>query len=121
VRTNAIAVPQVAVQDGPQGKFVYMTGKDKDGKDIAAARPITLGDWVEVDGANLWVVETGLAAGDTVIIDGIARLHPGSPIALGGPPPGAPAAAAPSGGTGPAKDGAKGGAADGAKAPSPKS
>ena len=113
-RTNAIAVPQVAVQDGPQGKFVYVTGKDKDGKDIAVVRPITLGDWVEVDGANLWLVESGLKAGDTVIVDGIAKLQPGGAIALGGPPPGAPGA-----GQGPAKD--AGPAKDGAQAPSPKS
>jgi len=113
-RTNAIAVPQVAVQDGPQGKFVYVTGKDKDGKDIAAVRPITLGDWVEVDGANLWLVESGLKGGDTVIVDGIAKLQPGGAIALGGPPPGAPGA-----GPGPAKDAPP--AKDAAKAPSPKS
>jgi membrane fusion protein (multidrug efflux system) len=113
-RTNAIAVPQVAVQDGAQGKFVYVTGKDKDGKDIAVVRPITLGDWAEVDGANLWVVESGLKAGDTVIVDGIAKLQPGGAIALGGPPPGAPGA-----GTGPAKDAAP--AKDGAKTPSPRS
>ena len=86
VRNNAIAVPQVAVQDGAQGKFVYVTGKDKDGKDIAVVRPVTLGDWVEVDGVNLWVVESGLAAGDTVIVDGIAKLQPGGAIALGGAP-----------------------------------
>jgi len=113
-RTNAIAVPQVAVQDGPQGKFVYVTGKDKDGKDIAVVRPITLGDWVEVDGANQWLVESGLKGGDTVIVDGIAKLQPGGAIALGGPPPGAPGA-----GTGPAKDAPP--AKDGVKAPSPKS
>jgi membrane fusion protein (multidrug efflux system) len=119
------------VQDGAQGKFVYVTGKDKDGKDIAVVRPITLGDWVEVDGVNLWIVESGLAAGDTVIVDGIAKLQPGGAIALGGPgggAPGAPGGAPPAGGKGPgkdappAKDGAKGGAADGAKsAPAPKS
>ncbi len=114
LRTNAIAVPQAAVQDGPQGKFVYVTGKDKDGKDIAVVRPITLGDWIEVDGANLWIVESGLAAGDTVIVDGIAKLQPGGAIALGGPPPGAPGA-----GKGPAPDAPP--AQDGAKAPSPKS
>jgi len=113
-RTNAIAVPQVAVQDGPQGKFVYVTGKDKDGKDIAVVRPITLGDWVEVDGTNLWLVESGLKGGDTVIVDGIAKLQPGGAIALGGPPPGAPGP-----GQGPAKDAVP--AKDGAKAPSPKS
>src|SRR6185369_12290362 len=123
VRNNAIAVPQVAVQDGAQGKFVYVTGKDKDGKDIAVVRAVTLGDWVEVDGVNLWVVESGLAAGDTVIVDGIAKLHPGGAIALGGAP-----GAAPAGGKGepkgapPAKDGAKAGAADDPKsAPAPKS
>ena len=55
-------------------------------------RPITLGDWVEVDGANLWLVESGLKGGDTVIVDGIAKLQPGGAIALGGPPPGAPGA-----------------------------
>ena len=97
VRNNALAIPQVAVLDGTQGKFVYVAGKDKDGKDVAVARPVTLGAWVEADGANLWVVEKGLAPGDVVIVDGIARLQPGAPIALGGPPGapgGAPAKAA---------------------------
>jgi membrane fusion protein, multidrug efflux system len=119
-RNNAIAVPQVAVLDGAQGKFVYVPGKDKDGKDIAVVRPVTLGEWVEVDGANLWIVEAGLAAGDTVIVDGIARLQPGGAIALSGAAPGGPAGAvaapggAPSKETPPAKDGAK-------AAPAPKS
>jgi len=101
VRNNAIAVPQVAVLDGPQGKFVYVTGKDKAGKDIAVVRPITLGDWVEVDGANLWIVESGLKAGDTVIVDGIAKLQPGGAIVVGGAGPGGPGgAAAPGAATG---------------------
>ena len=89
VRNNALAVPQVAVLDGTQGKFIYVTGKDKDGKDIAVVRPVTLGAWVEAGGTNLWIVEKGLAPGDIVIVDGIARLQPGAPIALGAPP-GAP-------------------------------
>ncbi len=98
-RRDAIAVPQTAVLEGPQGKFVYVPGKDKDGKDVAQPKPVTLGDWVEADGVNLWIVESGLAAGDALIVDGLARLQPGAPIALG-PSPGA----APPGG---AKDGAK--------------
>lgn len=98
VRNNALAVPQVAVLDGAQGKFVYIAGKDKDGKDVAVVRPVTLGAWVDADGANLWIVETGIAAGDVVIVGGIARLQPGAPIALGASP-GAPGAA-------PAKDAA---------------
>ncbi len=97
VRNNAIAVPQIAVLDGPQGKFVYVVDKDKDGKDIAAVRPVTLGEWVESNGdkaPNLWIVQSGLKAGDQLIVDGVAKLRPGAPIALG-PPPGAPGAPAP--------------------------
>ena len=102
VRNNALAVPQVAVQDGAQGKFVYVVEKDKDGKDVAGVRPVTLGEWVAQDGANLWVVETGLKAGDAVIVDGVAKLRPGAPVTVGGAakpaaPGGAPAPA-------PAKD-----------------
>ena len=101
VRNNALAVPQIAVLDGPQGKFVYVTGKDKDGKDIAAVRPVTLGDWVEIGGTNLWVVESGLKAGDRVILDGLAKLRPGAPIVVvdaataGSAPPGASGTPAP--------------------------
>ncbi len=105
MRQNAIAVLQAAVLEGPQGKFVYVAAKDKDGKDVAAPRPITVGDWVESNG-NRWIVESGLKAGDPVIIDGVARIMmPNQPIvivppgaagaAAGAPPAGAPAAAPP--------------------------
>ncbi|HET7031557.1 MAG TPA: efflux RND transporter periplasmic adaptor subunit [Casimicrobiaceae bacterium] len=118
VRSNALAVPQVAVLDGAQGKFVYVTGKDKDGKDIAVVRPVVLGDWIEMDGANLWIVESGLKAGDTVIVDGIAKLQPNGQIVLGGPGTGAPGGAPQ--GAPEAKDTTTG--KDGAKsAPPPKS
>lgn len=121
-RLNAVAVPQRAVMDGPQGKFVYVTGKDKDGKDIAQPRPVTLGDWTTGGETNLWIVESGLAAGDQVIVDGIAKLMPGAPIKLGGAPPAGGAAAsgtvlpsnAPASGSPPPEGGA------GAKAPDAK-
>ncbi|HSC99369.1 MAG TPA: efflux RND transporter periplasmic adaptor subunit, partial [Casimicrobiaceae bacterium] len=84
-RLNAIAVPQAAVLDGPQGKFVYVAGKDKDGKDVAMPKPVQLGEWVTGNRANLWIVESGLNAGDKVIVDGIAKIMmPGQPIKIGG-------------------------------------
>jgi membrane fusion protein (multidrug efflux system) len=92
-RLNAITVPQAAVLDGPQGKFVYLTGKDKDGKDVAMPKPVVLGDWVTGDGSNLWIVDSGLAPGDRVIVDGIAKLMPGGQIKLASTVP-APAAGA---------------------------
>jgi membrane fusion protein (multidrug efflux system) len=88
-RKDAIAVPQTAVLDGPQGKFVYVTAKDKDGKDIAQPRPVTVGDWVDANGGNLWVIEQGLKPGDVVIVDGVAKLMPGAPIKLPGAGPAA--------------------------------
>jgi membrane fusion protein (multidrug efflux system) len=91
-RKDALAVPQVALLDGPQGKFVYVTGKDKDGKDIAQPRPVVVGEWIDGDGGNLFVIDSGLKPGDTVIVNGMARLQPGAPIKL--------ASAAPAGGQG---------------------
>jgi len=81
-RVDVLAVPQVAVLDGPQGKFVYVAG-NKDGKDVAVPRPVVVGDWVGTDGTNEWVVESGLKPGDPVIVDGVARLMPGGPIKVG--------------------------------------
>ncbi len=81
-RVDVLAVPQVAVLDGPQGKFVYVAGS-KDGKDVAMPRPVAVGDWVGANGTNEWVIESGLKAGDPVIVDGVAKLMPGGPIKLG--------------------------------------
>ena len=89
-RPDAIVVPQRAVMDGPQGKFVFVTGKGEKGNDVALPRPVTVGDWVQFDGQQQWIVESGLKAGDVVVVDGTAKLFPvpgGAPIMLG-PPPG---------------------------------
>ncbi len=96
-RPDAIVVPQRAVLDSPQGKFVYVPGKSQDGRDVALPRPVTVGDWVELDGQQQWIVESGLKPGDSVIVEGTAKLFPvpgGAPIMLG-PPPGAEAKGAP--------------------------
>jgi membrane fusion protein (multidrug efflux system) len=81
-RKEALAVPQIALLDGPQGKFVYVAGKDKDGKDIAQPRPVAVGDWIDGDSGNLFVIESGLKPGDSVIVNGIARLQPGAAIRI---------------------------------------
>ncbi len=123
-RVNVLAVPQVAVLDGPQGKFVYVAGKDKDGKDVAAPRPVVVGDWVGANGSNEWVIESGLKAGDPVIVNGVAKLMGGGPIKIGTAPaaagtaPGAPGAAVPAApAAGPAREGPATGAAPAASAP----
>ncbi|HEY3563595.1 MAG TPA: efflux RND transporter periplasmic adaptor subunit, partial [Casimicrobiaceae bacterium] len=106
-RVDVLVVPQVAVLDGPQGKFVYVVGK-KDGKDVAVVRPVAVGDWVGANGTNEWVIESGLKPGDQVIVNGIAKLMPGGAIDLsGGAAAKAPNGNAPAGGA-PASDAGKG-------------
>jgi len=71
-RPDALTVPQRAVLEGPQGKFVYVV----DDKGTAQPRPIELGDWT----GDAWVVTKGVQAGDRVITDGLMRLGPGAPV-----------------------------------------
>ena len=71
-RPGAVLVPQRAVQQGEQGKFVFVL--DAEGK--AQVRAVEVGDWLGAD----WVIETGLAAGDRVLVDGIVKVQPGSPV-----------------------------------------
>ena len=76
VRPNAIAVPQRAVLEGPQGKFVYVVNE----KNLAEARPVEAGEWH----GESWIITGGLAAGDRVIIDGVMKLGPGAPVRIAG-------------------------------------
>ncbi len=73
-RPAAITVPQKAVLEGPQGKFVYVVND----KSAAEARPVELGEWAGED----WVVLSGLKPGDRVIVDGLMRLGPGAPVRI---------------------------------------
>ncbi|HXI36439.1 MAG TPA: efflux RND transporter periplasmic adaptor subunit [Burkholderiales bacterium] len=72
VRPNATTVPQRAVLEGPQGKFVYVVND----KSAAEPRPVVLGEWA----GNDWIVTDGLKPGDKVIIDGLMKLGPGAPV-----------------------------------------
>jgi len=97
-RPNAVLVPQRAVLEGPQGKFVYVV----DEKSTAVARPVQVGEWAGSD----WIVTDGLKAGERVIVDGVMRIGPGAPVKVADP-----AAADPS--KGPAKGAGKAPAKDG--------
>ena len=72
VRPNAVTVPQRAVLEGPQGKFVYVVGE----KGTAEARPVQVGDWT----ADQWLITEGLKGGERVITDGVMKIGPGAPV-----------------------------------------
>src|SRR5260221_1183105 len=73
-RPDAVTVPQRAVLEGPQGKFVYVVGANS----AAEIRPVAVGEW----SGDAWIITAGLKAGDQVIIDGLMKLGPGAPVKL---------------------------------------
>jgi membrane fusion protein (multidrug efflux system) len=71
VASNAITVPQRALQRGPQGAFVMLV---KDGK--VAVQPVETG----AAQGDRWVVQSGLAGGEQVIVEGLQKVQPGMPV-----------------------------------------
>ena len=86
---QVIAIPQTAVLQGTQGRFVWTIGAD--GK--AMQRDVEVGDWVGQD----WIIRKGLKDGDTVILDNLMKLNPGVAVVAqaeqSNPPPAAASAA----------------------------
>jgi membrane fusion protein, multidrug efflux system len=72
LRPGALVVPQRAVTELQGGSRVAVAGPD--GK--ADIRAIETGPRV----GDLWVVEKGLKAGDSVIVSGLQYLRPGTPV-----------------------------------------
>jgi multidrug efflux system membrane fusion protein len=69
---DAIMVPSEAIQTGQKGQFVYVVKPDHTVEfRIVEAGPAAAGKTV---------IRKGVAAGDTVVVDGQLRLFPGAPI-----------------------------------------
>jgi membrane fusion protein (multidrug efflux system) len=69
---NVIVIPQRAVQELQSMQSVFTVGPDNK----AQVRTIVTGDRVG-DG---WIVTQGLKAGDQVIVEGVQKVRPGSPV-----------------------------------------
>ena len=79
VRPNAIAIPQRAVLEGPGSKIVLIVNA----QGIVEPHPVQVGDWT----GDEWVIIGGLKAGDQVIVDGVVKARPGSPVKIAQAPP----------------------------------
>jgi len=83
VRKGAVIAPLAAIQRGPQGTFVYVVKPDQ----TVDVRPVTLGPTAGGDAA----IDTGLSAGEQVVIEGVDKLRPGSKVQVQAPETEAPA------------------------------
>lgn len=74
---EALVVPTACVQIGQQGSYVYVVGADG----TASVRPVKAGtEW-----QGLTAIESGLVAGETVVVDGQLRLYPGARVTIEAP------------------------------------
>ena len=74
IRPKAVLLPQTAIQQGPQGHFVWVVGSDAK----VDLRPVVVGDWHE----NNWFIYEGLTAGEQVVVDGTLALRQDIPVTV---------------------------------------
>lgn len=79
VRENAILVPQQGIARGPTGN-TYAMVVNEDG--VVEQRPVEVSRAI----ADKWLVESGLSAGDRVVVQGLQKIRPGSPVQIEKPP-----------------------------------
>jgi multidrug efflux system membrane fusion protein len=76
-RQNQVLIPSVAIQRGSQGTFVYVVTTSTSTATLAASlRPVTVG---LIEG-NDAAIDSGVKAGDSVVIDGADKLQDGSSV-----------------------------------------
>jgi membrane fusion protein, multidrug efflux system len=80
---GAITVPAAAVQRGPQGVYAYVIKTDN----TAQMQPIKVSS--ANTGSTTVLIDSGLSAGEQVVIDGQLRLRPGASVKVipAAPPP----------------------------------
>lgn len=74
---NAMTLPERAVAQGPAGTFVYVV----DDAGIARMRQVTTGHTAK----GRWVIVSGISEGDRVIVEGLAKVRPDSPVSIAPP------------------------------------
>jgi len=69
---EAIRIPQQAVQElqGTKSVYVVAAGDKVESRQIVTSHRLD----------NDWVVASGLAAGDRVVVEGIGKIRPGAPV-----------------------------------------
>lgn len=77
VQQNGLTVPLDAIQQGPQGQFVFVAGQDRK----VAMRPVSVRETLNGEA----LIEKGLSAGETVVVRGQYRLSPGTLVSLADP------------------------------------
>jgi multidrug efflux system membrane fusion protein len=74
---DALTVPLDAIQQGPQGSYVFVVGQDNK----VAIRPVSVRQTFAAEA----LIDQGLSADETVVVRGQYRLSPGTLVTLADP------------------------------------
>jgi membrane fusion protein, multidrug efflux system len=77
VQDNSLTVPLDAVQQGPQGQYVFVVGPDHK----VAMQTVSVRETLNGEA----LIDKGLSAGETVVVRGQYRLTPGTAVSLANP------------------------------------
>jgi membrane fusion protein, multidrug efflux system len=77
VQDNGLTVPLDAIQQGPQGQFVFVV----DPNQKVAMQPVLVRETLNGEA----LIDKGLSAGETVVVRGQYRLEPGTVVSLADP------------------------------------
>jgi membrane fusion protein, multidrug efflux system len=77
VQHDGLTIPLDAVQQGPQGQYVFVVGTDRK----VAMRPVSMRQSLHGEA----LIEKGLRVGESVVVRGQYRLLPGSLVSLADP------------------------------------
>ena len=90
IASGALLIPQQAVTRDATGRASVLVVQDREGQKIAVQRTVQLAQAV----GNQWLVESGVQAGDMVVVEGFQRFKPGDRVDPQTMPAQRPAAAA---------------------------
>jgi multidrug efflux system membrane fusion protein len=74
VQDDGLTIPLDAVQQGPQGQYVFVVSSDRK----VAMRPVSVRETLNGEA----LIEKGLTVGETIVMRGQYRLTPGSVVSL---------------------------------------
>jgi len=77
MQPDALTVPLDAIQQGPQGQYVFVVGPDHK----VAMQPVSVRETLNGEA----LIDKGLSAGETVVVRGQYRLTPGTVVSLADP------------------------------------
>ena len=77
IQENGLTVPLDAVQQGPQGQYVFVVGPDHK----VAMQPVSVRETLNGEA----LLDKGLSSGETVVARGQYRLTPGTVVSLANP------------------------------------